>query len=222
VSKADSKESPFVWLPCTRCGEVSVPIFAALLQVNGGGTTWRCRNRPCEAEHFIAVKRDGGVFGIIYQRYTLRYPLEFYDPGVIPFDVRLHLKTSGEDDDFASFDFNGPIIVFPRKRSFSAVEVKAIWKATEGKCHICRRIWRLHQRGRSGWHIDHVIPHIGGGIETEKLENFRVACAKCNLKKGKGFREAALRLGLRDLIQTFLNRDIRRSPARARTARGRL
>jgi hypothetical protein len=27
----------------------------------------------------------------------------------------------------------------------------------------CRRRWRLDQRGGNRWHIDHVIPHIGGG-----------------------------------------------------------
>ena len=190
--------SPFVWLPCLRCGAVSVPIATILVRSDGRGSTWNCRGRPCEAEHFLSIMRKDNKVVICYQRYTLRYPLEFYDEGVMPVDVRLYMGKSSETQ-FDETGYIGPVVVYPRKKRFSPAEVKAIWQATHGRCHICARRWRHDQRGVHGWHIDHVIPH-GGGRETECTENFRVACAICNLRKGKGFTEAAIRLGLRNLV----------------------
>lgn len=139
---------------------------------------------------------------ISYQRHALRHPLEFYDEGVDPFDIRLYLRNRPETQDDEE-GFVGPVLVYPRKKRFSSTEVKAIWNVTRGRCHICKRRWQINQRGIRGWHIDHVIPHVGGGSETECLENLRVACAKCNLKKGKGFTEAAIRLGLRELVRSL-------------------
>jgi 5-methylcytosine-specific restriction endonuclease McrA len=126
--------------------------------------------------------------------------LEYYDDGELPPIATLnacrHSAGESSDDRFA-----GPIVVYSRKKSFSRSEVEAIWRATKGRCHICHQCWPLDRRGKRGWHIDHVIPHIGGGREVEKLPNFRVACARCNLKKGKGFTEASIRLGLCQLVE---------------------
>jgi hypothetical protein len=195
----NGNSEPFVWLPCLRCGQQSVPVPTLFLAVGGSGTTWNCRFRPCEAEHFLSIYQADGTFVVVYQRYTLRYPLEFYDEGVTPTDIRFYIAKQRKDQ-LDDDGYLGPVKVYPRKRRFSSTEVKAIWSATRGQCHICRHRWQLNQRGVRGWHIDHVIPHVGGGSDTESRDNLRVACARCNLKKGKGFTEAAIRLGLRDLI----------------------
>lgn len=172
------------------------------LRADGSGTTWNCRTRPCEAEHFLSISREEDTFVIAYQRRTLRYPLEFYDEGVAPLYVRLHLRNSPESQP-EGLGYSGPVIVFPRKKRFRPEEIRAIWRTTGGRCHICKRRWLLDERGIRGWHVDHVIPHIGGGADTERLDNFRVACAVCNLNKGKGFTEATIRLGLRDLVRSL-------------------
>lgn len=187
-----------VTLPCLRCGNLAVPIIPLFLLKGRSASTFLCR--WCDAEHYLSVTRERGTFLVCYQRYTLRYPLEHYDEGVVPSNVILHVKgrSTGESDDDT---YAGPIVVYPRKRHFSQSEVKAIWQATKGRCHICNRRWPLNQRGPRRWHIDHVIPHIGGGRDTEVLPNFRVACARCNLRKGKGFTEASIRLGLRRLVE---------------------
>jgi hypothetical protein len=36
------------------------------------------------------------------------------------------------------------------------------------------------------------------------VSNLRVACARCNLKKGKGYTSAAIRLGLRRLVELLV------------------
>lgn len=59
--------------------------------------------------------------------------------------------------------------------------------------------------------MDHLIPHTGGGADTETLENMKVACSRCNLKKGKGYSEAAIRLGLKELVQALAQLDAKRS-----------
>jgi len=192
---------PFVWLPCLRCGEQSVPIPSHFLRIDGNGSTWTCRARPCEAEHFLSVNRQGEKFMIAYQRYTLRYPLEFYDEGITPQNVRLHVREP--EGQLIEGGYAGPVVVYPRKKRFSLTEIKSIWEASGGRCHICKRRWQIAQRGVRGWHIDHVIPHIGGGRETEHVANLRVACAICNLKKGKGVTNASILLGLRDLVRSL-------------------
>ena len=156
----------------------------------------------CDTEHYFSFTQENGAFTFCYQRYTLRYPLKHYDEGIEPPTARMHALgcTTGETDDDT---YSGPVIVSPRKRRFSQSEVGAIWSATKGRCHICHRRWSLNERGLHGWHIDHVIPHIGGGHNTELLPNFRVACANCNLRKGRGFREVSIRLGLRQLAELF-------------------
>ena len=56
------------------------------------------------------------------------------------------------------------------------------------------------QRGRKGWHVDHVIPNGGGGRETEMLDNFGVACAGCNLRKGRGYTNRSIKEAIRNLF----------------------
>ena len=202
MSSRHESRNPFVWLPCLRCGELSVPIPADFLRTDGSGSTWNCRARPCESEHYLSVDRQDHAFVIAYRRYTLCYPLEFYDEGAAPIDVRFYLRKPGDtlrEDD----GYSGAVVVYPRKKRFSAGEVKSIWEASRRRCHICNRRWPLSKRGVRGWHIDHVIPHIGGGGDTEREANFRVACAICNLKKGKGFREAAVRCALVEIVRSL-------------------
>lgn len=193
--------SPFkiVPLPCLRCGDLTVPVAPLFLLVGRGASTFPCQS--CEAQHYLGIARDGNAFTVCYQRYTLRYPLEFYDEGDPPI-ARCHVdgQSGDESDDEV---FAGPIMVYPRKRRFLRSEVVAIWQATKGRCHICNQRWRVDQRGADGWHIDHVVPHVGGGRDTEEMPNFRVACGICNLKKGKGYTEASIRLGLRRLVEAL-------------------
>ncbi len=192
--------SPFmiVPLPCLRCGCLTVSITPLFFLLGRGTSTFICRS--CAAQHYLSVTRRRDGFDVCFQRYTRRYPLEYYDDGELPPIVTSnacrHSAGESNDDRFA-----GPIVVYPRKKSFSRSEVESIWRATKGRCHICRQCWPLDRRGKRGWHIDHVIPHIGGGREVEKLPNFRVACARCNLKKGKGFTEASIRRGLCQLVE---------------------
>jgi len=162
-----------------------------------GRDTLSCR--ACETEHFLSVRRDGNLFDVRYHRYTLRYPLEYYDSGMEPpvVELRTDAASSGTE---AQETFSGPIKIYARKSRFTQTEVRAIWQVTRGACHICRYTWRVEERGRRGWHIDHVIPHIGGGADTEQLQNFRVACAKCNLRKGRGYTKTQVQLGIRRLL----------------------
>lgn len=187
---------PFVQIPCLRCGELSV--LVPFLFPSVGRDTLACRR--CEALHYLRVTRTGHRFDVRYHRYTLRYPLEFYDEGEDPPVVQLSLRTEpdGELECFA-----GPVVIHPRKARFTSSEVEGIWRATNGVCHICKRRWRIKQRGKNGWHIDHVIPHIGGGADVEHLPNLRVACAKCNLRKGRGYTQAQVRFSLRRLVEQF-------------------
>ena len=148
--------------------------------------------------HFLRVEIRNGVWHAVYDRDTRRYPSEYYDD--VPF-VRVELKRVplGQQDDDAPFSCYGPIVVFKRKR-FSQAERRQIWLQSDRKCHLCDKCWKLGHHGRKGWHVDHVIPNVGGGGDTEIMGNFRVSCAKCNLKKGRGYTEAEVREALRGLF----------------------
>src|SRR5216684_7606489 len=76
--------SPFttVFLPCLRCGQLSVPVVPLFLYIGQCASTFPCRS--CEAQHYLAVAREDRGFTVCYQRYTLRYPLEYYDEGSPP------------------------------------------------------------------------------------------------------------------------------------------
>jgi len=114
----------------------------------------------------------------------MRYPREGYDDSEFP---RIELRRV--DASQAGDSFNGPIVIYKRKRRFTQAEKKAIWLQSSRKCHLCGKRWKLSEWGRYGWHIDHLVPNIGGGPDTEQMQNFRVACAQCNLRKGRGYRE---------------------------------
>ena len=51
--------------------------------------------------------------------------------------------------------------------------VKAVWERDHGRCQICGSKRRIH--------YDHHIPLSKGGSNT--VENMRILCQKCNLKK---------------------------------------
>ncbi len=184
--------------PCIRCGKLGVPVSVLSFILGTPEHTFGCR--LCNAEHYVGVSYRDGRLAIAYDRYTRRYPLEAYDEGLPLAVVTMGVGTasaSGQDGD-APF---GPILVNPRKRRFSVGEVNAVWKASGGRCHICKKPWALSKRGRIGWHIDHVIPHIGGGADTEVLRNLKVACAKCNLQRGRGYCRSSVEASIRLLMQ---------------------
>jgi len=193
-----ASDSPFIMLPCQRCGQLSVPIPTFLLRILGKSLS--CRS--CEAEHYLSITRNGNEYAICYRRYTLRYPIEHYDDG-LDFPVVVMHASKRAVDESDSESCGGPIVVYPRKSRFTRAEIKSIWQASTERCHLCNRRWLLCERGKQGWHIDHVIPHIGGGRDTESMPNFRIACARCNLRKGRGYREASIRLALNKLIKAL-------------------
>lgn len=183
-------------LPCLRCGLWSVPV----------GLIFGVRRREtlacvrCAGEHYLEIQPRSNGYDVCYQRYTLRYPLECYDEGLEMPVVTVGVLDSGRAP-VTPDGFAGPILIYPRRRRYTPTEIRAIWQATNGRCHLCqKRRWKLSERGRSGWHVDHVIPHAGGGPETETIANLRVACWRCNLQKGRGYSEADVRWGLQRLI----------------------
>ncbi|MBI2604661.1 MAG: HNH endonuclease [Deltaproteobacteria bacterium] len=193
----------FISLPCLRCGNWAV-VVNSLISI-AGRDTFPCRS--CEAEHYLSIKREGKQFYVRYNRYTRRYPLDSYDEGDEPEIAMLWNSTLGTDlsdsDSPSLGTFSGPIIIYPRKRRYTQAEVSSIWSSTKGRCHICGHRWRIKERGKRGWHIDHVIPHVGGGPATECLKNLKVACAHCNLRKGRGYTEKQVRVGIQKLIEQF-------------------
>jgi hypothetical protein len=159
----------------------------------------------CSASHYLKVCKSNNSFDICYQRYTNRYPLEHYDESD-PVVVELRGVTfmnQGTDNDNMISGYEGAIAIGFRKKRFTKEEVQEIWTQSKERCHLCGFKWELSQRSRKGWHIDHLIPHIGGGRNVENLSNLKVACAKCNLKKGKGYTERSLKISLRNLIEEF-------------------
>ncbi|MCC7404315.1 MAG: HNH endonuclease [Bdellovibrionales bacterium] len=185
-------------LICLRCGESAVAVPFLFVLTNRD--TFSCRR--CEAQHFLQVEADGVQLAIIYDRYTLRYPLEFYSDCELPAIAKLRSSDPYKEKDIIDESFSGPWITYPRKKSYSASEVQKIWLNSKGKCHLCNRKWAAGERSRSGWHIDHIVPHAGGG-NTEIIVNLKVACAKCNLKKGRGYTDKKLMMSIRDFIETY-------------------
>jgi len=185
-------------LPCLRCGQWALPV--SLILGLERRETVDCL--ACGDVHYLEVKRHEQGYDICFQRYTLRYPLEFYDEGVQMPVVQLHASEQPEPDEQRE-SFSGPIIIYPRRRIRRASELRIIWDASERRCHLCGRRWKLASRGRSGWHVDHIIPHAGGGADTESTCNLRVACWRCNLSKGRGYSGADVRWGLQRLVACF-------------------
>ena len=156
----------------------------------------RCGKSNCEAEHILRLENTSNGKTVLYDRYTMKYPIENYDS--IDWIVRLNANES----DGTNEDSPGPIVIYKRKKRFSVKERAQIWNKTMGLCHLCgAKVWRLDEYGRFGWHIDHVIPHTGGGIATEEMDNFLMACHECNLRKGKGWRTGEVR----DILRTYFS-----------------
>jgi len=166
--------------------------------------TIACLARECGVDHYLEIRLGPAGVEVIYDRHTLRYPVEMYDAGAYPVTkmrVDAGALPSQPDD-----EFRGVITIYRRKRYFSAKELRAIWEASNRRCHLCGRAWSLRGRSRTGWHIDHVIPNVGGGIATERPENFRVACAKCNLRKGRGYTSHRILTAVRELVDRLAPR----------------
>lgn len=168
-------------LPCKACGQWHVTFLIA----EPFGSFGPAGCDFCWSAHDLDIFQSEYGWVAAYDRNVLRYPEE-HDGKSLPFFVRFKAPRTEDDD--------GPIMLAKRKSYFSAKEVADIWHKTNGWCHLCSRTrWHLEQRGVYGWHIDHVKPNIGGLAGTELSNNFRVACASCNLRKGKGYRHRDIR-----------------------------
>ncbi len=206
------KSNPFFHLlPCLRCGRDSVVV--SLLGGLERRETLQCQAPDCGVDHHLEIRRGSAGIEVIYDRHTLRYPLEMYDPGdhpVVRMRIRARPPSSPSED-----EYRGIITIYRRQKYFSPAHVRAIWAASDGRCHICGRTWRARDRSRTGWHIDHVIPNVGGGVCTERPDNFRVACARCNLQKGRGYTPHRVLAAVRKLVYRLTPRP----PAKLPTAR---
>lgn len=184
-------------LPCLRCGLPHVAFFAPKYP-----TEWNSGEVPCErccALHYLVVKRDVSECLVVYDRFTMRYPMEQYDDKTFP-RVELRAINSSESSEEPEDSLVGPIVIYKRKKHFSPAEEKTIWLNSHRKCHLCGKRWKLNERSRYGWHVDHLIPNVGGGKNTENMANFRVACARCNLRKGRGYTQRIIRDALKQLL----------------------
>lgn len=61
--------------------------------------------------------------------------------------------------------------------SFTADDVRAIFKAQKGKCAYCRT--KLGKK----YHVDHIVALINGG--TNDRRNIQITCPPCNLRKNR-------------------------------------
>jgi len=183
-----------VRLHCLRCAQRSV-IVNFLFQLS----LRQCDECPsCGAKYLLKLLPRRGGFAALYHLWTRRYPPEMYDDDDAPIILLKARRRAASPS--ARETFSGPIVVYPRRR-FTPSEVRAIWNASRRRCHICKRVWRLRDRSRAGWHIDHLIPHIGGGADVEELANMRVACARCNLGKGRGYTDKQVESALNELVE---------------------
>jgi 5-methylcytosine-specific restriction endonuclease McrA len=157
-------------------------------------------NRQCRASHYLRTRLSEAGFAVRYQPYTLRHPLEMYDENFDPpLVIGEVVKGSKPQDE----DYAGIIRRYPRKKYFNKTETLQIWEQSGRRCHLCTKEWTLEQKGAEGWHIDHVIPHTSGGSKVEEMPNFRVACARCNLSKGKGWTERTMKEAISELAEKF-------------------
>jgi len=71
-------------------------------------------------------------------------------------------------------------------RSWTIEELRVIYDSTSGYCSICHRKVYFTNYGKHGsrgaWHVDHTVPVAVGG--TNRINNLRPACIRCNLDKG--------------------------------------
>ncbi len=183
-------------LPCLRCGRFLVSALIPRGFRHLELTDLICER--CWTPHCLSAQRSEGRWRAAYNRDTRRYPSDCYDDIESPVVTLKGGAWKFEDDD-SPFSHRGPIVVYKRKR-FSRAQIRTIWGSSSGKCHLCGRLWRPEEHGSRGWHVDHVIPNVGGGRDTEMLENFLVACARCNLKKGRGYSSLAIREALSKVL----------------------
>lgn len=179
------------FLPCLRCGRDSVGV-SLLSGATRRENVW-CLAKDCEAVHYLRIAPDAGGLEVVYDRYTIGYPLERYDERDLT-TAKGKLGPKAREDD----GFSGPVAVFPRKRRFSAADARATWKASRGQCHLCGKKWPPGGRGPKGWQIDNVIPHAGG-TASERASHYRLACSKCAPGRGSKARRVHLLRSIRDL-----------------------
>ena len=183
-------------LPCLRCAKQGVS-----LALQPGFDQLDCDDlwcQKCSTPHYLRARKTANIWHVIYERDTRRYPAGFYDgePDIV---VKFRKTSEADQDDDAPFPNRGPIFVFKRRRH-SQAEKREIWLRSAKKCHVCGKKWKFSQHGSKGWHIDHDIPNSGGGKETEMIANYLVACASCNLKKGRGYTRRTVHEALASLF----------------------
>lgn len=191
-----NKHSPFKFLPCLRCAKLSVAVLIPIRFEWLELADLTCKR--CATPHVLMAKVADGMWWAVYDRDTRRYPSDHYDDNDFPIIKFKKVSFANEDDD-SPYPNRGPVLVC-RRRRLTPAEVRKIWLASNHRCHICNKPWKLMQRGRKGWHVDHVIPNSGGGRETEMLDNFGVACARCNLRKGRGYTNRSIKEAIQNLF----------------------
>lgn len=76
---------------------------------------------------------------------------------------------------------------------YSKERLSAIFRRTDGNCHICHRRLAFKNYGQIGtsgaWHVEHSRPRALGG--SDHRNNLYAAHATCNVKKGVGSTRAA-------------------------------
>ncbi len=62
---------------------------------------------------------------------------------------------------------------------YDQMRLRKIYDSTAGRCHLCRKQWRLDEYGKlDGWEVDHSRARAAGG--TDHGNNLRPACVSCN------------------------------------------
>jgi hypothetical protein len=139
--------APIIFLPCLRCGKRKVAFLVVMSRARWDSGEVPCKE--CGALHFLEITRRTHGMRAVYDRYTRRYPREFYDD---PPDLRVTLRDCTSESDGGFTEDFGPISVFRRRKRFTVSEKKAIWLTSAKRCHLCGRRWRLKDHGRCGWH----------------------------------------------------------------------
>lgn len=79
--------------------------------------------------------------------------------------------------------------------AFDKQKQDAIYKKTDGHCHICRKKLARKNYGKHGtrgaWEVEHSNPRTKGG--TNRLQNLLPACVSCNRSKQASSTQTARR-----------------------------